>query len=385
MEQLAPHQKVFVAAAYVRDENHGSMGCRECHGGNPEDSDFLTAHDGVVRDPSFPPGESVCADCHPDIADKSRTSLHATLGPYARMIRARATPDPGVLDAVDKARATHCNACHASCGQCHVSRPAYVGGGLLDGHAFLRTPPMRETCTACHGSRVEKEYFGKNAGTLPDVHWRKRFFTCMDCHPGQEMHGSGLSPLDRYDVANGPRCEHCHLDIFEEDAPNSGQHVTHRGRVACQVCHSMAYKNCYNCHFGLDPNGFRHFSNQAAVLNFKIGRNSRRTVARPERFVLVRHVPVAQDTFSYYAENGLSSFNALPVWKMATPHNIRRKTPQNASCNACHGSKTLFLLSGDVRPGERAADGCVIVTGDMVPAIVDNAQKHHQGQRGEGS
>ena len=371
MEQLAPHQKIFVAATFVQDENHGAMGCQECHGGNPDDPDFLTAHDGVVRDPSFPPGESICAECHPDIADRCRTSLHTTLAPYARMIRARVSPDPEVEATVDKARATHCNACHASCGQCHVSRPAYVGGGLMDGHAFLRTPPMRETCTACHGSRVEKEYFGKNAGTLPDVHWRKRFFICTDCHTGQEMHGDGLSPLDRYDVSNGPRCEHCHLDIFKLGAPNGEQHTTHRGRVSCQVCHSLAYKHCYDCHFGLDPNGFRHFKNDASVLNFRIGRNARQTFVRPERFVLVRHVPVASDTFRYYAEDGLVRFDALPVWKMATPHNIRRRTPQNSSCNACHGIRTLFLMVTDVRSSERSADKEVIVPEEMIPAKID--------------
>ncbi len=370
MEQLAPHEKVFVAATFAQDENHGSMGCQECHGGNPEDSDFLTAHDGVVRDPSFPSGHSVCADCHPDIAERSRTSLHTTLGPYARMIDARATADPKVVADVDQARATHCNSCHASCGQCHVSRPAYVGGGLLDGHAFRRSPPMRETCTACHGSRVEKEYFGKNAGALPDVHWRKRFFSCEKCHTGQEMHGDGLSPKDRYDVANGPQCEHCHLDIFKEGAANAEQHDVHRGRVACQVCHAVSYKNCYDCHFALDANGFRFFRNEASELNFKIGRDGRRSTGGGEAFVLVRHVPVAPDTFRFYVKGGLSRYEALPTWKMATPHNIQRKTPQNASCNACHGNKVLFLTAGDVRLGERDANRSVIVPEGMIPAKV---------------
>ncbi len=371
MEQLASHEKVFVASSFVQDENHGSMACQECHGGNPENPDFLTAHDGVVRDPSFPPGDSVCADCHADIAAINRTSLHTTLASFAWMLQARATSDSKIGAIVDSARATHCNACHSSCGQCHVSRPSYVGGGLLDGHAFRRTPPMRETCTACHGSRVAKEYFGKNVGALPDVHWRKRFFTCVWCHSGQEMHGDGRAPEDRYQVANGPRCEHCHLDIFKPGAPNSEQHNTHRGRVACQICHAVAYKNCYDCHFAMDANGFRYFRNEAAVLNFKIGRNMRQSTVRREEFVLVRHVPVAPDTFKFYVPGGLARYDALPTWKMATPHNIRRKTPQNASCNACHGNKGLFLLAGDVRPGERSANKDAIVPEDMVPATVD--------------
>ena len=32
-----------------------------------------------------------------------------------------------------------------------------------------------------------------------------------------------------------------------------------------------------------------------------------------------------------------------PTWQYATPHNIQKHTPQNASCDACHGHRELFL------------------------------------------
>lgn len=371
MEQLAPHEKVFVADTFVRDPYHGVMGCQECHGGDPGNPDYLTAHDGVVRDPSHPPGGSVCADCHPEIADSSRTSLHTTLAPFARLVRTRASTSPDIRASVDRARATHCSACHISCGQCHVSRPTYVGGGLMDGHVFQRKPPMRETCTACHSSRIAQEYFGHNGGTLPDVHWRERFFDCMRCHDGKEMHGDGLEPKDRYHVANAPRCEHCHLDIYGEDAPNGTQHRTHRDLVSCHVCHSQPYASCYDCHLALDDFGFRYYRSSVTVLNFKIGRNAQPTPLRPETYVLLRHVPVTSKTFAYYAKDGLSRFAALPTWKPATPHNIQRRTPQNASCNACHGNTVRFLLPGDVCPGECVANRDVVVPETMVPARVD--------------
>ncbi len=49
-----------------------------------------------------------------------------------------------------------------TCGDCHISQPNSVGGGLLDGHLFEQTPSPTKTCTACHGSRVGNEYLGKN-------------------------------------------------------------------------------------------------------------------------------------------------------------------------------------------------------------------------------
>jgi thiosulfate/3-mercaptopyruvate sulfurtransferase len=81
--------------------------------------------------------------------------------------------------------------------------------------------------------------------------------------------------------------------------------------------------------------------------------------------VVVRHVPVSPDTFSYYGDNLLPDFNVLPTWKYATPHNIQLDTPQNASCGACHGNPELFLTEQDVNPDEREANKDVIV--DEVP------------------
>jgi hypothetical protein len=91
---------------------------------------------------------------------------------------------------------------------------------------------------------------------------------------------------------------------------------------------------------------------------------------RPEKFVTLRHVPVDQDSFQFYAANGLTNFDKLPTWKLATPHNIQRKTPQNASCNACHGKAALFLLEKDVLPQYLNVNRTVVVAADQVPAKV---------------
>jgi hypothetical protein len=71
------------------------------------------------------------------------------------------------------------------------------------------------------------------------------------------------------------------------------------------------------------------------------------------------------DTFAYYGEGLLPTFDNLSTWKYATPHNIQRVTPQNQSCESCHDNPALFLMAEDVDPEEREANAAVIV--DEVP------------------
>ena len=92
---------------------------------------------------------------------------------------------------------------------------------------------------------------------------------------------------------------------------------------------------------------------------------------RPEKFVVVRHIPVDKGTFAYYVDNGLSNFDGLPTWKYATPHNIRKKTPQNKTCNSCHGNTDLFLLEKDVEADYKYANKDVIVSPEMMPKKID--------------
>jgi hypothetical protein len=160
VEPLAPHEKVFVDSDILDDENHGEIACHECHGGNPDDPDWKTAHEGVVKDPTYPDATTACGDCHDEVNENYQDSIHVTLRPYRLKIDKRASTDPVVRDKVEHAMGTHCYHCHSSCGQCHISRPTSVDGGFLDGHLFQRKPPMQEVCTACHGSRIQKEYFG---------------------------------------------------------------------------------------------------------------------------------------------------------------------------------------------------------------------------------
>ncbi len=65
----------------------------------------------------------------------------------------------------------------------------------------------------------------------------------------------------------------------------------------------------------------------------------------------------------------MPNFSALPTWKHATPHTIQRITPQNESCNACHGNAEVFLTANDVAPEELGANRRVIV--EEIPESVE--------------
>jgi hypothetical protein len=348
-------QKVFVNNAEFVKDIHGKVGCVICHGGDSSVGEKELAHVGLVADPS----EGNCDTCHKDIAHMNEMSLHTTVSGMKSALEARG----GNLEEgspLATAFDNHCQQCHTSCGQCHVSRPDELGGGLVSEHEFRETPSMQYNCVACHGARVGDEYLGKNAGIPGDVHWLKGGMTCSDCH-SQELHGTGQSVATRYQNPEMVKCEDCHTDVWTNTEGNP-QHEQHLGDLSCQVCHSVAYKNCYNCHIAVDEKGIPCRTSDPSEMHFEIGRNPLRSSTRSYKYVVLRHIPDCPDTCDYYGENILPDFNALPTWKYATPHNIQLKTPQNESCNACHGNQDLFLTEEDLRPAEREANQGVIVT-----------------------
>jgi thiosulfate/3-mercaptopyruvate sulfurtransferase len=341
-------------AAFMQS-THGKAGCVICHGGDSMAAKKELAHDGLVADPS----ETSCLSCHQDVTHADEKSLHSTLtGMKAPLVQRGGLIEKG--SPLETAFNNHCASCHTTCGQCHVSRPDEAGGGLVSSHKFLSTPSMQYNCVACHGSRVGDEYLGNNPGVPGDVHWTKEGMTCTKCH-GEELHGSGETVNTRYQNPDATKCEDCHKDVWTNTAVNP-QHRQHLSDLSCQVCHSVNYKNCYNCHVDLDNKGLPYRTSDPTEMLFKIGLNPLRSSANPYKYVVLRHAPASPDTFSHYGNNLLPDFNNLPTWKYATPHNIQRKTPQNAGCDTCHTNTKLFLTEGDVRPEERAANKGVVVT-----------------------
>lgn len=347
MPPVEAWKKVLLDASFLAS-THGQQACTDCHGGNGEATEMAVAHAGVVADPS-----DSCAVCHAAEGAAFDGSQHRQLTGYRELIAERA--GLGQMSAgLEEMFEQNCNNCHVTCGQCHISRPTSVGKGLLRGHNVLRRPSMTENCTACHGSRIGQEFRGEHPGIPADAHYNNGM-QCVACHSAEEMHGHGRQGTTRYDVALAPACEDCH----DLSTGANRYHQVHGDQLSCQVCHSVAYKNCYSCHVG---QGLE----RPSELGFKIGRNPLQSTARPAEYVVLRHIPIAPDSYRDYMAGDLPNFSALPTWKYATPHNIRKVTPQTADCtSSCHGNAEIFLTAADLEglsAAEVAANQDVIVT-----------------------
>ena len=356
MAPVEPWERVWIDAETYAQDVHSHINCTECHGGRAID-DFEQAHNGMVTKVVNSP--AVCGRCHVDTGEPAFNSLHNTLRGYDTVLYERSAPEHH--EVIEEMQANHCDSCHASCGDCHVSQPSSVGGGLLEGHTFVSKPSMSRNCTACHGSRVKNEFYGSNEGIPSDVHFRARM-DCSECHTADSMHGMGMEDVNhRYDGAQDPSCESCHPNTMSADS-DIRQHQLHQAdTMACQVCHSTSYINCVNCHVEQTEEGVPFFTVEDNFMGFYVGLNPERTEDRPYKYVPVRHVPIDRDSFSYYGDDLLPNFDSRPTWVYATPHNIQRITPQNERCMRCHENNDVFLTPDDVTDDEWLANQAVML------------------------
>jgi hypothetical protein len=253
------------------------------------------------------------------------------------MVIARSAPSQS-LTRVDEMLKSKCSECHTSCGQCHIDRPDNVFEGLVEGHKIYKTPSYENNCCLCHGSRISEEFYGGGYSRPADVH-EQAGMGCLDCHSEEEFHGETTeTAANMYEVKELPSCRDCHTDLVNED--NLMHSEVHLEKIQCNVCHSQPYKNCYQCHVGLEDKGLKHESQQ----DFRIGRNPIKSDRHPQDYVLLRHPPIAPDTFTEWGIN-LERFTALPTWKYCSPHNIQKWTQVNTDCENCHESKKLLLTT----------------------------------------
>ncbi|MFH1463727.1 MAG: hypothetical protein ABIO70_05000 [Pseudomonadota bacterium] len=345
------------------DAYHGGLSCTWCHGGTEPALDKHASHEGMITNPDVGL-DSACVSCHPAEVGAFEGSMHQSLRGEHASVALRSGMDDWESDEVWAAGYdASCNSCHATCGECHISRPDSAGGGFVSGHKFERTPSMINQCTACHGSRIGEEFRGTHrteiAGYQADVHYLASM-RCEACHTAEEIHGASAD--HRYAVEEMPRCEDCHPDL---DAANE-YHETHYGTLSCQVCHAQDYKHCASCHV---PDGL----DESSELGFKIGLNPRPD-DRPYTYVTLRHIPVVPDTFVGWGVTGeLSGYALLPSFEYTTPHNIRRWTDRttpggDATCyGPCHDSPDAaegwFLRQADLDrfPDEADANAPYIV------------------------
>jgi hypothetical protein len=196
---------------------------------------------------------------------------------------------------------------------------------------------------------------------------------CYDCHTADELHGGG-DASHRYEVRDMPRCENCH----ESNPETNEYHSMHWGTLSCQACHSQEYKNCNACHVRDSA------ITGTSYLRFKIGKNSLPEL-RSYKYVTLRHIPIAIDTYEAWGESQLSNFTSLPTWKYSSPHNIRRRTDRtpeytvpDETCNtACH--ETPATIEGfffrqvdlDSLPDEEAIANAHLIVPDSNPGDGD--------------
>jgi len=360
---LEAWKKVHITSEFFEKDPHGQFSCQKCHGGNPGGSDKESAHQGIVQFPSEE-WETYCLECHSSDPVYNRfvnfdSNLHKTQEGYFERFRQRAGYDIRDDETLLHEFNNECGKCHATCGQCHIGRPISVGSGFLDGHLFKGAPETKNNCVACHGARVGAEYYNENEYTdadgnrvKGDVHlYSSLMAKCDFCHDGHEMHGDGTELDYRYDPddAQAPRCEECH----EDDASANNYHTMHWSgnapKLSCQVCHSQPYKSCNSCHVGGEG------ITGSPYETLKIGKNYMKSDRYDSDYILVRHIPIAPDTYEAWGVDDLPNYESSePTWKYATPHNIQLETAQTTvgegeGCGSkCHGSD-YYLRESDVQ------------------------------------
>ncbi len=349
---------MYLVSKEFLDTTHGQLGCINCHGGENEPSQE-TAHTGMDPYPSHNL-EGSCATCHGGIIENFGNSIHFDLHGMSNGLMdfsgGLQMPDsPAHAEVFDK----NCISCHASCGDCHVSRPNSFSGGLINQHEFFKQPPMDQTCFGCHGARVAGEYMGE-VGFTSDVHFEMGMH-CADCHGWTNFHGSANETERMWDEKL-PSCLDCHE---EEASGNSSvaMHNVHGDTVSCQVCHASANNNCFECHVDYNDDKTALKSSSTTKIMFKIGLNPNPTEERPYKYVTLRHIPTVEDSFAVVGDDLLPDFDNIHNWKYSPTHNIQKNTFQNESCDACHNNNKLYLSESDLLETDSKANSKVVVPG----------------------
>ena len=411
MVPLEPWEKVYIKLVGNQksysdiDESHALIGCAECHGGK-EPSDFASAHDtenfGFIKDPSIL-AEDNCNPCHSEIVATNPNSMHSKAWGEQTTIAQRELGTGNdhnnfmqlPMELQDGFNG-ECASCHTTCGQCHISRPNSAAGGFIDSHRFKKTPDQANNCLACHGSRIATDFEGHLEGNEPDVH-NEKFMKCWDCHK-ENMHADASNSATRYHLPDLPNCKDCHYDTEDSNTYHKVHWPEDEKGLACYVCHSQPYNNCNSCHTK-NPEGdlsqwwqtdYAESTTETDIHtgageyreypDFKIGYNYNQEL-HEGKYIVVRHIPVARDSYSPWGHAELANYDDRPTWEYSSPHNIQKFTPQTtyedgAFCgSSCHltGTKAQdnsdrFLWQKDVEndyPDELKANNSVVVDNNL--------------------
>jgi hypothetical protein len=369
-----PYDRVYMGGdgfEEYKTSEHYAIGCVGCHGGVDGTANKKDAHsNNFIAHPSDD-YENKCGTCHQEVTTNFKTSLHNGTGQKRKVTIRSGLAGPHEFDQLSEHHKegynANCATCHGTCGNCHVIRPKIAGGGLNNGHNFVRQADMITVCVACHTSRGGHAYLGVSPGTKPDVHLTKAKFTCMSCHEGHELHGDGQPVEQRYAYQELPTCDKCHTGIENKNM----YHSVHFDDFNCQVCHSQDYNNCGSCH--IHGEGAR----VPSYMDFKIALNPIPDVKEGFKFTLVRRTLAAPDNWEKYGLDEYPNFDAFPTYNFTTPHNILRwtsRTEGGSSCSAnCHirnvdgelVNKNLFLFEENLLDWEKGATTRITVDGKL--------------------
>jgi hypothetical protein len=340
MTPSAYHKRFLIDKALLDKDPHFAAGCTFCHKGDGASADQEKAHKGVVKKPSRDP--RACADCHEDIAKAYTSARHfTTQGMRDKMLRRLSKGEQTTFN--EKIFEQSCRSCHASCGDCHVQSASTNGAsvGFINKHRFVKKDEGK-TCAVCHGGRVYPEYSGELSG-VPDAH-RQKGMTCTSCHGKERLHGSSGAPPR-------PRCTDCHKAGKETQPTARLAHTKHEGKVSCYGCHSQgSYRNCYGCHKG---------AASAFDTSLILGADPR----DKRTLTTLRAVPLARDSLADWGIK-MEHFDAVPDYRAAAVHNIRRVTERTRSCDTCHMTRKGFLSEKSlIRNGSKANEGLIFKMG----------------------
>jgi hypothetical protein len=340
-----PYDRVYMGGEgyeAFKASPHYSVGCTGCHDGVGDTGDKNEAHSGdFIRHPSMY-FEDKCSSCHEEITANFTTSIHLGTGQMRKVAMRSGLSGAAEFDKLPahqiEGYTNNCAICHGTCGNCHVVRPSSGGGGLSDGHNFIKTPNMLNVCVTCHTSRGGHAFLGVAPGTDPDVH-QQAGFTCLACHDGLELHGDGQPVEQRYAYTGLPKCEDCHTNIAKANT----YHSTHYDSFSCYVCHSQDYNNCGSCH--VHAEGARIPS----YMDFKIGINPIPDVKSgyKSKFTVVRRAPGAPDNWEEYGVAKYKDFDVLPTYNYTSPHNVQKWTSRTQGGTSCSSNCHLQFVDGD--------------------------------------
>jgi thiosulfate/3-mercaptopyruvate sulfurtransferase len=119
---LEPWEKVLVNVGFFETE-HGQTSCSACHAGDSSATEKEIAHAGLITAPDSD-AQRTCGNCHNEIVASNANSLHTTQAGYFQTMYSRSLPENHA--ALDEMFGNHCQSCHTTCGDCHITQPDSV-------------------------------------------------------------------------------------------------------------------------------------------------------------------------------------------------------------------------------------------------------------------